>query len=114
MTKNKLRPFPFFITVIWFIFLFSNLYGAGTTGFNFLRMNIGSRAQGMGNAFTAISSDINGLYFNPASVGFSVRPTLMFYHAKWFEDLSVENLSFIFPPALKLVHIRWDQLFTPA
>jgi hypothetical protein len=60
-------------------------------------MNIGSRAQGLGNAFTAVSGDINGIYYNPAIPAFAFRPTLMLYHAQWFEDISIENISFLFP-----------------
>jgi hypothetical protein len=60
-------------------------------------MNIGSRAQGMGNAFTAISSDINTIYYNPAGIGFSSRPGLMFFHGQLYEDLAVENFTAIYP-----------------
>lgn len=72
------------------------------TGFQFLKIPIGSRAQGMGNAYTAIASDANGLYYNPAGASFSLRPSVMLYHANWIEDISVENLSVVYPLNYKL------------
>ncbi|OGB61800.1 MAG: hypothetical protein A2Y94_05130 [Caldithrix sp. RBG_13_44_9] len=69
----------------------------GTNSFNFLQMSIGSRAQGMGNAFTAVPSDINSVYFNPASVGFSYRPTLMFFHGQLYEEMAIENFTAVYP-----------------
>lgn len=99
------RPFHFkFLSIYIFVLLifFSvHLQGAGTNSFTFLQMQIGSRAQGMGNAFTAISSHINGLYYNPASSAFSPRPSMMLYHSNWIEDISIENISFIYPNVQK-------------
>ncbi len=83
------------ILYIGFFIRFS--FGQGTTSFSFLQMPIGSRAQGMGGAYTALSNDINGIYFNPAGIGFGFRPAFMFYHAQWFEDIAVENVSFYYP-----------------
>ncbi len=54
--------------------LFNLAFSQGTNSFNFLQMNIGSRAQGMGNAFTAIPGDVNSIYFNPANVAQAIRP----------------------------------------
>ncbi len=75
----------------------SLLYGSGMNAFNFLQMNIGSRAQGMGKAYTAMSGDLNGIYYNPASVSFAYRPAMMFFHAQLYEDLAVENYSAMLP-----------------
>jgi hypothetical protein len=51
----------------------------------------------MGNAFTAVPSDINSIYFNPASIAFSYRPTLMFFHGQLYEEMAVENFTAIYP-----------------
>jgi len=40
----------------------------GTVGFEFLRTTIGARPAAMGDAFVAISGDINSLYYNPAGL----------------------------------------------
>ncbi len=83
--------------IITLIISITSGFSQGTNSFNFLQMPIGSRAQAMGSAYTAISSDINCIYYNPAGLGFGLRPSIMLYHAKWFEDISIENLSFYYP-----------------
>ena len=84
--------------IISFILTWSTILLAnGTNSFNFLQMSIGSRAQGMGSAFTAMTADLNSIYYNPAGIGFSYRPGLMFFHGQLYEDLAVENFSSIYP-----------------
>ena len=94
------RRLHFDIRIILFLLILLTAipaWGAGTNSFTFLQMPIGSRAQGMGNAFTAIPSHIDGLYYNPASSAFSSRPAMMLYHSSWLEDISIENISFLYP-----------------
>lgn len=79
------------------LILFSLLYSQGTNSFNFLQMSIGTRAQGMGNAFTAIPADINSIYFNPANIAQAIRPSVMFFHGQMYEQMAVENLTAIYP-----------------
>lgn len=40
----------------------------GTSGFQFLRNNTGARPAALGGTFVAISGDINGISYNPASI----------------------------------------------
>lgn len=68
-----------------------------SAGATFLRMNIGSHAQGMGNAYTAIAASTNGMHYNPAGMGFGSDREVMFFHSKWFQDISVENITFMYP-----------------
>ena len=68
-----------------------------SAGATFLRMNIGSHAQGMGNAYTAIAASTNGMHYNPAGMGFGSDREVMFFHSKWFQDISVENVTFMYP-----------------
>ena len=42
--------------------------GPGTTGAEFLKIRIGARASALAGAFTAISDDVNGLFWNPAGL----------------------------------------------
>jgi hypothetical protein len=42
--------------------------GSGGQGDGFLRVPIGARPAGMGNAFVAVSDDANALYFNPGGL----------------------------------------------
>ena len=85
------------LTLVVVFTTFQYCQAGGTNSFNFLKMNIGSRSQGMGNAFTAVSSDLNSVYYNPAGIGFSSRPGLMFFHGQLYEDLAIENFTAIYP-----------------
>ena len=42
--------------------------GQGGQGGAFLRIPIGARPAGMGNAFVSVSDDANALYFNPGGL----------------------------------------------
>lgn len=55
--------------------------GAGTSAFSFLKINVGSRAVGMGGAFTGLADDQNSLYYNPAGIaGLEDRAFIAEYH----------------------------------
>jgi hypothetical protein len=58
----------------------------GTTAAQFLGIGMGGRAVGMGGAFTAISDDINALYWNPAGIAGSSRLQLGINRASWLVD----------------------------
>ncbi|UCF63391.1 MAG: PorV/PorQ family protein [bacterium] len=96
ISKNSPRKTYKYIIIL--IFAGSTiLFANGTNSFNFLQMSIGSRAQGMGSAFTAMTADLNSIYYNPAGIGFSYRPGLMFFHGQLYEDLAIENFSSVYP-----------------
>ena len=40
----------------------------GTTGFNFVKIDLSARPAAMGSAFMAISDDINSIFWNPAGL----------------------------------------------
>jgi len=93
ITVQKPNKYIFSIILFWTTLLCAS----GTNSFNFLQMSIGSRAQGMGSAFTAMTADLNSMYYNPAGIGFAYRPGLMFFHGQLYEDLAVENFSSLYP-----------------
>lgn len=62
-TKKAL--FVFVVTLASTIMLFSQSK-VGTTAAPFLGIAVGSRAIGLGGAFTAFSEDVSALYWNPA------------------------------------------------
>lgn len=63
-----------------FIFLFSMVLGtAGISAadeYHYTNLLIGDRASGMGGAYTALSDDATGLYYNPAGVAYTVGRSL--------------------------------------
>ena len=69
---------------------------AGTSGLSFLKLGIGARPTGMGEAFTAISGDIFSLYWNPAGVARHTGTEFAFMHNQWFQDVSLEYAAFCF------------------
>src|SRR4030042_836411 len=69
----------------------------GTSGATFLEYAIGSRALGMGEAFTAETDDINVLYFNPAGLGSLKYPQLALFHQELILESRLENLTFCSP-----------------
>jgi hypothetical protein len=58
---------------------------------------MGSRAQALGGAFTAMDGSPNSLYYNPAGMAFYPERELMLYHASWFSDISIENATVTYP-----------------
>lgn len=70
---------------------------AGTTGADFLKLGIGARAAGMGEAFTGMPGDISGIYYNPASLGFIDNYRGGLSHNIWFENISYDFVSGVLP-----------------
>jgi hypothetical protein len=87
----------FLLTIILMLLYPVSLPAQTTAGVTFLRMSAGSRAQAMGNAYTAIAGNANGVHYNPAGMGFGLSRELMLYHSRWFQDISMENLTFYYP-----------------
>ncbi|MEA3409802.1 MAG: PorV/PorQ family protein [Candidatus Eisenbacteria bacterium] len=65
----------------------------GSAGLAFLRLGVGARAIGMGDAYTAVSGDASSVYWNPAGIidVQSVDVTLM--HSEWFQDIRYEYIG---------------------
>lgn len=70
---------------------------AGTTVAQFLKLGVGSRAAGMGEAFVATSDDVSGLYWNPAGIAGTRGPQIMFQHNDWVSDISNDFIGVISP-----------------
>lgn len=51
----------------------------------------------MGGAYTAVASSANGIHYNPAGMGFGRNRELMLFHSKWIQDISLENITFLYP-----------------
>jgi len=68
----------------------------GSSGFVFLRLGNGARASGMGEAFTAVSDDATGMYFNPAGLADVREVQLNASHSEWFVDTRFEQASVAF------------------
>jgi len=98
--KKLFRPGVIFLIILLFIAYFPNSAfssGVGTTTGNFLKMNIGTRAVGMGEAFCALADDVSAMHWNPAGLGFIFNPELETMHTFWLGNISHEFLGYVQP-----------------
>jgi len=69
----------------------------GSTGAVFLKLGLGSKPISMGEAYTAVSGDINSLYWNPAGTAGIEDRQLSFAHSEWFQSIRYEHLAYCQP-----------------
>ena len=90
---DKSQPGLIFL-IFTFILNFATLvYSAdnpASTGLSFLKLGAGSRAVGLGEAYTAIANDASSTYWNPAGLTNFSGTELMFTHNKWLQDITNE------------------------
>jgi|TARA_B110000003_G_C16641418_1_gene530343 hypothetical protein len=82
------------------LFLITSLFGvdkAGTTAAKFLSIGVGSKATGMGGAFTSIADDATAMYWNPAGLSFNKTKEVYLNHANWIADISFDYFGFTIP-----------------
>jgi hypothetical protein len=63
---------------------------AGKTGMSFLKYGFGARNISMGDAGTALSNDLTGLFYNPAKLVLTDKSEILFMHNEWIQDVSSE------------------------
>jgi len=71
--------------------------GAGTTTGELLKIPVGTRAIGMGEAFTALADDTSALYWNPAGMSLLQQKEATFMHSSLIEGVHYEHLGFVRP-----------------
>ena len=69
----------------------------GTVSASFLKIGIGARAAGMGEAFGAVADDVTAMYWNPAGVAQIEQTEATFMHSFWLESMSYEYLGLAYP-----------------
>jgi len=68
----------------------------GTTGGQFLKIGIGTRAAGMGDAFTSVADDASAVYWNPAGLARMSGNTLAVHHVAYPAQLDINAASYVF------------------
>jgi hypothetical protein len=58
----------------------------GNAGFSFLKVTQSARTAAMGDAYTAVATDINSIYWNPAGLVHITRPTFTFGYNNWMVE----------------------------
>ncbi len=69
----------------------------GITSANFLKFGVSPRAVAMGEAFTAISDDVNALHYNPAGLGTLERQELALMYNKFVGDVTQQWAAYALP-----------------
>ncbi len=69
----------------------------GSTSATFLKLGVDARAIGMGEAHTALTDNVNALYWNPAGIAKLSVPQFSFMHNFYFLDMHHDYLGFALP-----------------
>ena len=97
---NINKKFWFLLIIYTLLFfgktVYSNDASAGKAG-AFLRVGVGARPLGMGGAFTAISNDVYGSYWNPAGLGQLNSVQLMGMYSLLTLDRTLNYAATAFP-----------------
>ena len=62
----------------------------GTTIAQFLKIEPGARAAGMGNAGVSLYDGIQSVYYNPAALGSLTKSAVQFTHSDWFAGIAYD------------------------
>ena len=89
----------FSLTILHLLFSISPVQasGPGTTTGDLLKIPIGARAVGMGEALTALANDSSSLYWNPAGLSLMDQKEATFMHSSLTEGIHYEHLAFAAP-----------------
>lgn len=88
-----------YLIIFCFIFSASNTMGnifggltkSGTTTAQFLKIQVGSRAIGMGGAYVAFANDVSSIYWNPAGLSrLGPNGGVNFVHTNWLADMNFD------------------------
>ena len=67
--------------------ILNSMSKTGTTTAQFLKIQVGSRAIGMGGAYVAMTNDLSSIYWNPAGLAqINGRGGVSFVHTNWLAD----------------------------
>lgn len=69
----------------------------GTSSGSFLRIGVGARAVGTGEAFVAVANDPSAIYWNPAGLASMQRREVALNHVSWPADVNYEMAIFVLP-----------------
>ena len=69
----------------------------GTSSGSFLRIGVGARATGLGEAFVAVANDPSAIYWNPAGLASLQRSELLLSHVEWPAEIRYEHVAWVFP-----------------
>jgi hypothetical protein len=107
MKKHNTMKYSLILTLLLSMQATAQLIGvfgderAGTTSMTFLKIAVGARAEGMGDAFVAVPGDASSLWWNPAGIGLKRQGELLLNHVEWPAGIAYEYLGFTWPVGRK-------------
>jgi opacity protein-like surface antigen len=86
----------------------------GTSAGTFLKIGVGARPVGMGEAFVAVANDPSTIYWNPAGLAGLPRNEVTFSHTEWPADVNYEFAAAVLPSAKLggVLGIQFGALYT--
>lgn len=99
---HSLRLYYMFVLIVGCIFAYNTAYSqtvsrTGTSAATFLKIGVGSRALGMGEAYTTQAEDITAMYWNPSGLATEQNIQLLFNHYYYFAGMSYDYGAFAIP-----------------
>ncbi|MEO0281881.1 MAG: PorV/PorQ family protein [candidate division WOR-3 bacterium] len=76
---------------------FAYSFNEGTTGAQFLKILVGSKATAMGGAFVSVADDPSALYYNPAGIATMNKMGLLLNYVKYPAEISYSYVAFAAP-----------------
>ena len=87
-----------YLTVILVLTLVGSVsaqnFKAGTAGAQFLKIGVGSRYQGIGEASAAMVGDVYAMYWNPAGLVEIERSAISFTNVNWLLDINLNYVGY--------------------
>lgn len=69
-------------------------HAAGTSGSEFLNLDVDARGMAMGGAYSALTNDAYAMYWNPAGLALVPRASLGAMHNEYLADIRFQYLSY--------------------
>ncbi len=86
------------ITASLTFFIYAHVFAqGGDAGLSFLKLGVGGRAIGMGDANVALATDATALHYNPAGLTQENKTDITVMHNEWIKDVRTEFLGVKIP-----------------
>jgi hypothetical protein len=93
MKKVLIYTMVFLMAAVGSVFA-ADFTKTGSVGAQFLKIAVGSRYQGLGEASVAVVDDAYSLYWNPAGLAYIEGNAITFTNVDWISDISLNYVGF--------------------
>jgi len=69
------------------------IFTQSSSGLEFLRIGVGSRAMALGNAYTALADEPFGIYYNPSGICNIRTPYFSSFYGRWFLETDIGSIG---------------------